>query len=192
VTACPQDGATTYLNGQPLVNPTLLRSGDELRVGHWTLRFQRLHDRAGLSRTFALMPNLARAALALILVAEVSIVLWLPRRVARASAWELQVARHRSTDLLEALRRRNRDSRSATDFEHRLRVEIDEELQARSAYVTQYGHLLSLGRYQQLYEELRAFDRILTALGQGVLPPALPEVDLDGGVRALLGEVSRR
>lgn len=192
VAARPQEGAATFLNGQPLTSPTPLRSGDELRVGHWTLRFQRLHERVGLSLPFSLMSTLAKVAVALVLAAELLVVLWLPRRVAQSSIWGDEIARHRVTDLLDALRRRNRDSHDAADFERALRREIDRELLARSTYLAQYGDRLSAQHQRQIYAELCAFERILAALAQGTLPAALPEVDVDSGVQALLGQAQRR
>jgi hypothetical protein len=187
VRACPQEGAAAYLNAQVLAEPTTLRSGDELRVEHWTLRFQRIHTATGLNRPFALMSNLAKVAVTLILCAEVAVVVWVPRRMYQVAAWETDIARHKVADLLDKLSRTNRDSRAAGDFERTLRRGINRELQVRTRYVAEHGRQLSAAQNRLLYDELDAFDRILTALAQGTLPPALPGLELESGVQALLG-----
>ncbi len=191
VRACPREGATTFLNGQPLAGPTPLRSGDELRVGHWTLRFQRLYEPVRRSWQFHVMSRLAQGAVALVLALEVALVAWLPRRVTQAAFLEPEIARHRIGDLLDSLNRRNREGPSPTDFERTLRREIDRELRQRGAYLAQYGDRLRAADRQRLYEELRAYDRILSALADRTLPPPLPDVDVDGGVRALLGQTGK-
>lgn len=192
VAVSPQDGAPAFLNGQPLAATTLLRSGDELRVGHWTLRFQRVHERVRVSRAFGLMSGLARLAAVLLVLGELAVLFLLPRYMSETAAWESQVARHRVTDLLESLRRRNRDSRDAGEFERALRREIDREVQLRAAYMAQYGDRLSPARQRPIYEELQAFDRLLNEVSQGTLPPPLPTLDLDAGVKAVLGQAPRR
>lgn len=187
VTASPCASPTaTYLNQSPLAAPTVLRSGDELRVGHWTLRFLRVYDSAPRSRRFHVVSSLAKVAVAAILCAEVAMVAWLPQRMQRAAMWQAQIARHRVVDLLDRLRRSNQDSRSAGDFERSLRREVDRELQARLEYVATYGSQLSAERTRLLYEELLGFERVLNGLAQGVLPPPLPGVELDAGVKAVL------
>jgi len=192
VTVCPQEGAPAFLNGQPLTARAPLRSGDELRVGHWTLRFQRIHERVGVSVAFGLMSGFARVAAVLLIVAEAGVLFWLPGYMTRTTAWDSQVARHRVSDLLDSLRRRNRDSRDAAEFERALRRGIDREVQARASYMAQYGDRLNSARQQQIDDELRGFDRLLEALSQGTLPPPLPAIDLDAGVRAVLGQAPRR
>lgn len=185
--AVPQESATvTYLNQAALTSPTLLRSGDELRVGHWTLRFLRVHEQASRTRPFHLLSGLAKAAVALILCGEVAMVAWLPRRMQQAAMWQTQIARHRVSDLLDRLRRTNQNSRPTGDFERSLRLEIDRELQARLEYVAAYGEQLSAERTRLLYDELLGFERVLNALAQGTLPPPLPGLELDAGVQAVL------
>jgi hypothetical protein len=193
VSACPQAGATTYLNSQVLTAPTVLRSGDELRVEHWTLRFQRIHEAAARNRPFNLLSGVAKLAMVLVFAAEVAVVMWLPRRMREVALWQAQVEQHQTIDLLEGLRRACRAaSPTADDFERGLRREIGVELQARADYVVHYGPRLGPARTRMLHEELGEFDRILRALADKTLPPPLPVVDVDAGVRALLDAESKR
>lgn len=192
VSACPQDGATTYLNGNPLTAQTPLCSGDELRVGHWTLRFQRIHEVTGRNRPFNLLSGLAKTAIGLVLCLEIVVVMWLPRQMREVAMWKTQIEQHRMVDLLEWLRRVCRESRPTADFDRALRGEIGRELQARADYVARYGSGLSPAQTRLLHEELMDFDRILKALAKKTLPPALPDVELDAGVRALVEAERRR
>lgn len=192
VTACPQEGAVAYLNGDLLTAPAVLRSGDELRVAHWTLRFQSLHEAAGRNRPFNLMSGMAKAAVAVVLCLEVAVVMWLPRRMREVAMWATQVEQHRMVDLLERLRRTCRDTPPSGDFDRALRREIAQELQARADYVVQYGNRLGPERTRLLVDELTGFDGILKALAKKELPPALPGIELDAGVRALLDAERRR
>lgn len=192
VSACPQEGATTYLNGNLLTAPTPLRSGDELRVGHWTLRFQSIHEAPGHNRPFNLMSGLAKAVIALILCLEVAVVVWLPRRMQEVAMWKTQIEQHRVIDLLEWLRRVCRETASTSDFDRALKREIGLELQARADYVARYGSRLGPAQTRLLHEELTDFDRILKAVTKKALPPALPGIELDAGVQALLDAERRR
>ena len=192
VSACPEDGATTYLNGERLMAPRALRSGDELRVGHWTLRFQSVHEEAGRNRSFNLMSGLAKAAIALILCLEFAVVLWLPRRMREVAMWKTQIEQHRIVDLLERLRRVCRETPAPGDFDRALRREIALDLQARAEYVARYGSRLGPEQTRLLHEELTDFDRLLKASTAKALPPPLPTVALDAGIRALLEEQGRR
>ncbi len=192
VSACPESGATTYLNGDLLTAPTPLRSGDELRVGHWTLRFQSIHVATGRKRAFNLLSGVAKAAIALVLCLEVAVVLWLPRRMREVAMWKTQVEQHRLIDMLEWLRRVCRETESADDFDRALKREIGLELQARADYVARYGSRLGPAQTRALAAELADFNRILKAVKAKALPPKLPGIELDAGVQALLEEGRRR
>ena len=192
VRACPQEGATTYLNGNLLAAPTPLCSGDELRVGHWTLRFQSIHEVAGRNRSFNLTSGLAKAAVVVIFALEFGVVMWLPRRMREVAMWETQIEQHRVVDLMQQLRKACRDNPSAGDFERTLKREIIAELEDRADYMARYGARLAPAQTRLLYAELTDFERLLGALAQKTLPAPLPEVDLNAGVMALLEAEGRR
>lgn len=187
VTARPGEGSTgTYLNQSPLDGPAVLRSGDRLRVGHWTLRFLRLHGEAARSRAFQGVAWLAKAAVVAILAAEVAIVAWLPRHLHQMALWQSQIARHRVVDILDRLERSNRKAEPVSGFEREVRVAVGRELKRRADYIAAHSDELSAERTRLLYDELLGFERLLEHLAAGTLPPALPEIDRDASVQALL------
>ncbi len=187
VTARPGEGsAGTYLNQSPLDGPAVLRSGDQLRVGHWTLRFLRLHGKAERSRAFQGVAWLAKAAIVAILAAEVAIVAWLPRHLHQMALWQSQIARHRVVDVLDRLDRANRKAQPVSGLEREVRLAVGRELKRRADYITEYGAELGAERTRLLYDELLGFERVLEHLAAGTLPPPLPTLDRDAGVQALL------
>ncbi|MBN2451378.1 MAG: hypothetical protein JXR77_13385 [Lentisphaeria bacterium] len=189
----PTPGSGLFLNGVPATETLPLRSGDELRLGHWTMRFHRVHGAAGRTWSFELLAVFGKVLVGLILVAEVGIVTWLPRRLHRAAVWEHEVSRQRVAQLLDSLRRENQAGQGATAIEQALRRTIARELDRRALYLARHGGRLGPAQNRAVHEELLDFQRILSRLGQGPFPPPYPGVDMDGAVRALLrryGEVA--
>ena len=78
VTLKPSVGARVYLNQKEITDEADLRSGDEIRVGHWTLCFCRLYQKVELSKRSDLMSLFARAFVAAIIIGELLVVVWLP------------------------------------------------------------------------------------------------------------------
>jgi predicted component of type VI protein secretion system len=87
-------GQTVYRNDKP-VSPDeriQLRSGDEIRVGHWTFRFRKLHARARFSRNAELLTIIAKVVVGLVIVIEISLVMIGPRHMHKAALFQREQA----------------------------------------------------------------------------------------------------
>lgn len=182
----PAPEAEIYLNDTPLTEPRHLYSGDVIRVGHWTLVFQRLYQQARRNRRFGLLGTAAKGFVALILISELLVVTVLPRWLYESTFWRQEVSRQRVARLLDQIARTNRKATDTDPMVAALRASIDAILAERSSYLSRYGSELSGSQHRVLYEELLQFKHLLQMAEEGRLIPDIPSVDLDSGVRAVL------
>ena len=163
-----------------------LWSGDELRVGHWSLFFQKVYPRVGRARHTNLLAVSAKILIGLILFSEVFLVVWLPRKMRHIAIWQTEVAKQRLALALDTLRRRNRKATSRTPFEQAAREAVQMELDARVRYLRKYDDALSPQQRESMFDDLCRLGRILDRCDAGTLVRPLATVDVDRGVRAML------
>ena len=183
----PQSGARVFRNQQALAAEAELGSGDEIRVGHWTFRYQRVYERAQRTRQSDLLSSLAKALVAVIVLLELGIVLWFPRWMKSATVWEEAVARQRAVRLLDRLRHRTRKMQSATDLDQAAKAALTDELDSLARYVRDAEDRLSRSQWRLLFQDLTRYDTTLQRFEQGAAFKPMPLVDVDGSVRALIG-----
>lgn len=179
-------GSVTYVNGTPVEDRCVLHSGDEIRVGHWTLTFQRLYSNARRSRRFGYLSLAAKILVAAIMISELLLVTVLPRRLHQATLWEHEITRQRIATLLDQLVRDNAKAVETDPLAVALRKSVDRELQDRLSYLNEYNQVLSGAQNRRLFEELTDFAGIVGTPSAATLLSAPPAVDVDAGIRALL------
>ena len=183
-----QTGSTLFLNDEPLSEPRPLHSGDEIRIGHWTLRFRRLYRNPAHARRTDRLAVFAQVLLGLILVAEVGIVSWLPGRVASAQFVGKTAARQEAVMLLDRLRERCRDRRAADELRDSAFALVEDELDRVARYLHRYQETLSHAQIRAVRDDLLAYEGILTRLEEGKALPEAPPLRLEQAARALLRE----
>lgn len=182
----PEPGQPLFLNQDPVGEPHELRSGDVIRIGHWTLRFHRLHPATRHSWRADALATVAKVLVAVILLGELSVASWLPRRLRAATLWEAQVAIQRTTMLADHLRGVNATARPETELERAARAVIAAELDRLVRVMRQGDRLLTAAQWATMFEDLEEIQTAMGRLDEGTAWQRIPVVDVDAGVRGAL------
>ena len=180
-------GYEVFLNREPLApGETALLSGDEIRVGHWTFRFQRLYGRPGRARRTDLFSAGAKFLVLMILVAEAGVVFWLPRQMRAAALWPEELSRQRAKHLLDGLRTACRPAETAESLSNGARAVINQDLLRIARHVREHEDAMTSADWRQVLVDLRGYQRILDRFERGTALRAMPEVDVDLAVQHVL------
>ena len=192
MTLFPEPGAELFLNQERVESPRVLRSGDEIRVGHWTFGFFKAYAAARHSHRCELLATIAKVLVALILLAEIAVVVLLPRRLRSERVWEEQIARQRTLLLLDRLRSEVPGAAPAGSLEASARKLTGEELDAVARYLREFEGQLQPKQWRQVYEDLAAYGATIARLAEGHLVQPIPDLDDDAAVRAVLASVKEK
>jgi inorganic triphosphatase YgiF len=182
----PNPGAELYVGDERVDAARELLSGDVLRVGHWTLLFQKVYPRAGRSSHTSMLATLAKVLVAAILLSEILLVVWLPRRMRHIALWKTEIAKQRIALVLHTLRRRNKDAEPKTELEAATRDAVQQELDSRARYLRTHEDALTPDQRETMYDDLIRLGEILDRVDAGDVVKPVGEVSVDDGVRALL------
>jgi len=133
------------------------------------------------------MSTVAKALVVLILVLEVGVVVWLPRRMRLAALWEEQIARQRTVMLLDALRAENNAAAPADDMDKEARSVLRRELDALARYLRKNEEYLTRRQWRELHDDLLGYRKAMARLSEGTAFKPISRIDLDAGVRKTLG-----
>lgn len=184
---CPGNGAELFLNRDLLTSETELRSGDEIRAAHWVFRFVRVYARSQKARRSDGLAVAAKGLVAAILFFEIGVVAWLPRQLRSAALWGEEIARQRTTYLVDTLRIRNDTADPRDELEKAAREVVRSELDSLARYVREHEEALTREQWAKVAQDLRAYEEVMSRLGDGTAFRPVPPVDIDGAVRAALG-----
>ncbi len=183
----PSVGAEVYVNDRLLEAPLRLYSGDDIRVSHWAIRFQKLYEDTRIGSGANAVAALAKILIVLILLLEIGVVGWLPYRIRRAAIWQKEIARQRNALLLDGLRYRvERNLRPENEFAKTVMEAVGDELDSRARYLRAYEGRLTPEQRRRMFEDFRTLARILDRVENGTLLQPIPEVDVDSGVQRVL------
>lgn len=187
----PAPGVQVRVNGKDAAAGQELRSGDELRVGSWSCRIHKVYGNPEDRRRRTGLARLARVLVALVILAELSVVVWLPRQVEDAARRGHELARLRVFALVDSLRDRARqfqppEGEAVDPFKQAVRRAIGEDLERRTRYLRQHQHSLTPDQCQRMSQELDFLADALERLGSDNLLQPIPGVDLEAAVRAAL------
>jgi hypothetical protein len=187
----PASGVALYVNREPLTTPRALVSGDVIRMGHWTFRFVRTTGRATAGRRGGdVLGRIAQVLVAAILVLEVAVVSWVPRRISAARFWEAGVARQQTVLLFDHVRTLARRREDPDPLIAAARRTVLEELDALARYLRRNEDRMTSAQFRRVYRDLQEWERILVRIDDGGAFRDLPEVDIGDGVRAVLEAAS--
>lgn len=179
--------ATAWINDTECSGTVCLTSGDEIRVEHWILRFQKLYPDVGLASRTSLLALGAKILIVCILIAEIGVVSWLPYRMRHASVWHSEIARQRMVSLLDDLRSRTLHPKGIDGpFERSVVGVVAELLDSHARYLRQYQEDMTPEQRQRMWDDLRSLDRIMGRIEQEQVLPPEPAVDVESAVRGLL------
>jgi hypothetical protein len=187
----PEPGVRLEVNGEAAPASRELLSGDQVCLGDWQLYLHKTYGDPNDRRRRKGLAAFARVLVALILLAELSIVVWLPRQVASAAHRGARLAKQRTFQLLDDLRTRVRKEKAdkgggQDKLVQAARDAVAEELEHRARYVRSYQSGLSAEQCHRMYEELQALGAVLDRLQTGRLLQPIPSVDADAAVKATL------
>ncbi|MBT3378870.1 MAG: FHA domain-containing protein [Lentisphaerae bacterium] len=182
----PRPDAEMCLGDRPLRSEHDLLSGDEIRVGVYTFRVQRLFATTGRGSRFGFLSLVAKVLVALILAVEVTIAAWLPCQVRATSRLQEEITRQRTILRLDHLRAMIGGLALTEGLEQAAVRVISEELRTLARYLRENEQRLSREEWGQVGNDLESYDIIICALRDKTAFRPLPAVDVDAGVRAAL------
>jgi hypothetical protein len=185
----PGDGGV-FINSDesPLADAHELTSGDLIRVGHYTFRFQRVRAGVAVARRADAMATFAKIILALVFVAELVLVYWLPRRLQESRLLAVNVLRHKAVRELDTLRATAKlgGEAPAGSLPALARAAVAEELDELTLYVRQSEKTLSGEQWQQIRTSLSSLNALVEQADSGEIGPPLPELDINRAVIKVL------
>jgi len=186
----PADTPEVFINGDAAGAARELLSGDEIRLGHWTFHIHKTYGEAGDSRRRTGLARLARLLVALVLLAELSIVVWLPRQVRAAAERGNSLSKLRTFALLDSLRRQiaaaDDKGEEIDQIGLSARRAIGRDLDRRARYLRRYRDSLSSEQCLRMYRELETLATALDHLGTAGLLQPIPDVAVEAAVKAAL------
>lgn len=182
----PAPGVRLQLNGKPVTGPTRVASGDDVQCGQWSVYFHHQWPPARHSPWADSLSLFAKILAGLILITEIALVAWLPRRIQSARLWEGEIARQRVGLLLDDLRRGNAKAKPGSDLELAARRLAGEQLDHIAAFVRRRQDILGRDTWRQIESDLREYDALLRRLGDASALKPLPEPNAETAVRLIL------
>lgn len=187
----PQSAVPLLTTGEAAAAGTELLSGDELRVGQWSFVIHKIYGDPEDRRRRTGLGRLARAMMLAVLLAELGVVVWLPRQVAAAARRGHELARLRVFGQVDELRGRadrlaRAEQETADPFAQALRWAITEDLDRRARYLRKHQYDLGPGQSQRMQQELQILAAALDRFDTGRFLQPIPPVDLEAAVRATL------
>jgi len=177
----------TFLNDSAVSGEAGLVSGDEIRIGHWTLRFQKVYDPVAHARDGGLLAAVTRVCVSLIFVGEIGVVAWLQLYMRRAALSGEDVSRHWAVIMVDSLRSANTVAEPADELERAARETLGRHLDRMARYIRTHEDNLSRRQWKALSEQIRKYVWVNVCLTNHTAFSPIPPLATDAGVRAALG-----
>lgn len=184
---------TVYVNNEPVTGPTAnLVSGDEIRVGHWTFRFQKVRQRVGIAHRTNLMALVAKILIAVIILGEILLAVWLPKRLKYENMVAIQILEEQCVMRLDQLRHTIDRMETPIDPtpEENLRAAavriVDEELDAMALHIRKHRETIPAENWSMIRDELDRLQSLLIRIDTGRVFHPVPKLRLDDDVQYVL------
>ncbi len=190
----PLDQTKVFVNDQPVQEPTTLLSGDEIRVGHWTFRFQKNRRKAGVARRADALATLAKLLLATILVTEVLMATWLPKKLEAEKIATAEILQQQTVMLLDELRSQLRRKINKTadqsgepqNRNHAAMKLVAAELDTIAEYIRNNNGKLKQEQWPPLYAQLQRFQTLINRIDNDSVFKPLPKLMLNQTIKEQL------
>ncbi len=184
-TVVPEIGVELFVNAVKIHTATPLRSGDEIRLGHWTLKLRNVYGAAKQARRADLTARFSQILLGLILLAEIGIVAWLPRQMKHASRWEAEIARQRAALLLDQLRREAETETGEPLARDAMKTVLD-QLNKLAGFIRANEESLARSQWRQIEADLGKYTEIIERLKSGAAFAPMPELQVNSVIESIL------
>lgn len=181
------DEAGVFINGEHAADGQQVRSGDELRVGHWTLLVHRIprpgeyrfrQDRSGVVN---------RLLVVAILLVELIVIAWLPQHLQASSLWRTGRLRQETSLLIDEL---SNDLKPGNAPKGRLESAayslLAGEVDHLSEFLHEHGRQLEHEQWREVRHSVEQYQRIKDRIDHGLLVRPLPKIDMETAVQAVL------
>ena len=182
----PAPSVPLFLNQSPVEDRMRLRSGDEIRCGHWTVRFHKALPEVHFARRADFLALAAKVLVVLILATEIGLLSWLPRQIQRAQLWELQIARQRTLMMVDALRKRIVPRADAPPLEKVTLNCISDQVARLTLYLRENSTQLNRDQLRVIEADVHAYDALITRIGENRMFQPVPPLDVDTAFRNAL------
>lgn len=184
------------LNGEALPpgQSRELSNGDGIEIGDRRITFNVEFERAGVAGRAGLLPLVSALLIALLLLVELGIGLWLPYAINQPARWGREISQQRTYGLMDHVRLTVRRSLADNqELEPRSRATImllQQEIDRMALYLREHGDQVETATYGQMYEDLMAYYQTFTALSEGTFYPEQETLQLEPTLKQLLQEQS--
>ena len=184
----PTGGETIYVNYEPVNEVHDLASGDEIRVGHYTFRFQREHRRARPARRADIFAITAKIIIVCLLAIEVFFVYWLPSQIQSKEVLSSMITQQKTVMLLDEARSKIRPAEvEDADQQKAYALQlVQSELDAMARFIRNNEKNISENEWRRLNHNIKKLASITAEINQGTIFKPLPKPRLAAGVRGLL------
>ena len=189
----PTGGETIYVNYEPVNEFRDLASGDEIRVGHYTFRFQREHRRARPARRADIFAISAKVIIVCLLAIEVFFVYWLPSQIQSKEVLSSMITQQKTVMLLDKARNNVRPSEiqdKNRQNTYALQL-IQSELDALARFIRNNEKSISQNEWHRLNNNIKKLASLTAEINQNAIFKPLPEPHLEAGIRGLLEKHSK-
>lgn len=188
----PQGNESIYLNKTGVesgATPELL-SGDELRVGHWTFRFQKVREHVGVGHRSNLLSLVTKVLILAIIVGEILLAVWLPQRLKYENMVAVQILEEQCVMLLDQMRHeidRMQTLDPQADELEKLRIAavqiVREQLDGMATYIRKHQTEMTPEHWTQIRNELERLQTLFYRIQAGTVFKSLPELDMENAIR---------
>lgn len=181
-----------FLNNREISESEVtLTSGDEIRVGHWTFRFRKMHEKPQFSPGAEWTARLWKSTIVVLIIIQLLIALWLPGKLQyktiagtakineEKAAWALDLLQSRIAGMLAA-------NEKLTPRKALLLI-IEEELNKTASYIRQYRNVISPEDWKYMKEDLQMYRQLLDDIEHhGKVPKEIPDPAVETGLRQII------
>lgn len=177
------------LEKEPLTSSRELISGDALRVGHVTFRFQRARGTMAPKRKKDYISIFAKVSLILIFALELGLVFWLPHKLQNSKLMVRSVMSQRVMQRIDGLRKRSRqapETATKSALPSLTKTLVAQEVDSLSQYVREQQNHLTTEQWRDIHANLSYLDTLLNHADTGQLGAPLPAFNDQAAITALL------
>ncbi|MCJ8330607.1 MAG: hypothetical protein HRT89_22630 [Lentisphaeria bacterium] len=187
-----EDNAEITLNKELLApGKQELRNGDKLQVNNYEIHVSVSFSKAKTSWIIDFIPALTCTIILAILVSEVAIASWLPKRLSKQDLWAKELIRQQTIHQLDLLRK-NISNFQITKRHHQatqatLKI-VGEESDNLTFYLRKNIDSLSSDQLLLIKDDLHQYHELLTRLKKGRQYPKVPKLNLNKALNKLVAQ----
>ncbi len=181
-----------FLNQNPLTTPAAdLISGDEVRIGHWTFRVQKLHPKVSFAKHTDRVGRILKVGLAVLIILQVLTALWIPGYLDYESLAPQTITEQKTILQIDHIRRRinsfPEEAREKETHEAFFQI-VSKQVDEIASYMRRHQERIPYSLWLIITEDLRFYERLLDQIEEEELPPTPADLDIPSAVRKIESE----